>query len=72
MSLPPTITVSFNGQAHALALGTTLAQLLEQQGHTPQAVSSAVNQSFVARHLRATHALADGDVVLLFQPIVGG
>jgi len=36
------------------------------------AVATAVNGQFVARHLRATHPLHDGDTVLCFSPITGG
>ena len=66
-----TISIQLDGQLHALALGTTLAQLVAALGHEPQAVSTAVNGEFVARAARE-RVLAEGDQVLLFQPIVGG
>ena len=66
------ITVQLDGQAHPLPRGTTLAQLLDQLGHAPDRVSTAVNGEFVARGARAARVLAEGDAVLLFQPIVGG
>ena len=66
------ITIELDGQPRRLAAGTTLAQLVEQLGHAPERVSTAVNGDFVARGQRAARVLAEGDAVLLFQPIVGG
>ena len=67
-----TLRIRLDGAAHELAAGTTLAQLVEALGHAPQAVSTAVNGAFVARAARNGRVLAEGDQVLLFQPIVGG
>ncbi|WP_298437761.1 sulfur carrier protein ThiS [Ottowia sp.] len=66
------VTVQLDGQPRRLPAGTTLAQLVEQLGHAPQGVSTAVNGEFVARGQRAQRTLGEGDAVLLFQPIVGG
>lgn len=66
-----TISIRLDGKPHALAQGTTLAQLVAALGHEPQAVSTAVNGEFVARAGRE-RVLVEGDQVLLFQPIVGG
>jgi sulfur carrier protein len=66
------ITVQLDGQPRRLPAGTTLAQLVDQLGHAPEAVSSAVNGDFVPRGQRAMRVLGEGDAVLLFQPIVGG
>lgn len=66
-----TITVRLDGKPYAVAAGTTLAQLVAEVGHKPQAVSTAVNGAFVARAQR-DRALQEDDVVLLFQPVVGG
>ena len=78
-STPPTaagggqpITLQLDGYPHPVPPGTTLAQLIEQLGHVPEAVSTAVNGDFVARNARAARVLGEGDAVLLFQPIVGG
>ena len=65
------ITIQLDGQPRQLPAGTSLAALVAQIGHAPEAVSTAVNGEFVARHARE-RALAEGDAVLLFQPIVGG
>ena len=66
------ITLQLDGQPHRVPAGTTLAQLVEQLGHAPEAVSTAVNGDFLARGQRAARVLGEGDAVLLFQPIVGG
>jgi sulfur carrier protein len=66
------ITIALDGQPHQVPLGCNLAQLVTLLGHAAEAISTAVNQNFVARHLRAQHILRSGDSVLLFQPIVGG
>ena len=65
------ITVRLDGAPHAIERGTTLAALVARCGHKPEGVSTAVNGRFVAREQR-DRALTEGDVVLLFQPIVGG
>ncbi len=72
MSTATQITIQLDGKPHPLAAGTTLAQLVAALGHAEQAVSTAVNGEFVARGQRSARRLADGDLVLLFQPIVGG
>ena len=66
------IPIQLDGQPHRVVVGSTLAALVEQTGHAPDAVGTAVNGDFVARGLRATRVLAADDAVLLFQPIVGG
>ncbi|MCK9515192.1 MAG: sulfur carrier protein ThiS [Ottowia sp.] len=66
-----TITVQLDGQPHEVRAGTTLAQLVHALGHEPQAISTAVNGSFVARSAR-DRVLGSNDVVLFFQPVVGG
>ena len=67
----PTIHIRLDGHPHPVPVGTTLATLLDSLGHAPEAVSTAVNGEFVARAARQ-RVLAEGDAVLLFQPIVGG
>ena len=64
--------VIVNGEACPLLRGASLADLLAQLGHAPEAIATAVNGEFIARGLRAGHALADGDQVQCFRPIVGG
>ena len=57
-----TMTIQLDGRPHQVGAGSTLADLVAALGHAPEAV---------ARHARE-RALAEGDAVLLFQPIVGG
>lgn len=72
MTAADTITIHLETGPRPLPAGTTLAALVEQLGHAPPTVTTAVNGDFVARNARATRVLAEGDQVLLFQPIVGG
>ena len=72
MTITTTIEVLLDGQPHALPEGSTLAALVASLAHAPDAVTTAVNGSFVPRAGRDHHVLQPGDAVLLFQPIVGG
>ena len=67
-----TITILLHDTPREVAEGCTLLALLEQLGHAPQSVATAVNGRFVARTQRAAWVLQPSDAVLLFQPIVGG
>ena len=67
-----TIAVALDGNPHRIAVGTTLAALVDQLGYAPNAVGTAVNGCFVARGWREGLRLQSGDSVLLFQPIAGG
>lgn len=66
------ITVQVNGAAHITHTGATLADLLVARGEAPEHCATAVNEAFVARALRTTHVLRDGDRITCFKPIVGG
>ena len=68
----PTIRIRLEDRGLDLAAGTTLAQLVDQLGHAPDAVSTAVDGQFVARAQRAQRVLRSGETVLFFRPIVGG
>mgnify|MGYP003334586804 CR=1 FL=1 len=78
MTTPHTITIHTDRGPLTLPQGSHLADAVEALlQHTSQAavataVATAVNGQFVARHLRATHPLHDGDTVLCFSPITGG
>jgi sulfur carrier protein len=65
------ITLLVNG-APQTTTARTLAQWVEQQGHAPNGVATALNSQFVPRALRAAQALNDGDTIVTFQPIEGG
>ncbi len=66
------IALSLDGRPHSVPVKTTLAALVTSLDHLPDKVSTAVNGIFVPRAQRDVYVLADGDAVLLFQPIVGG
>ncbi len=66
------ISITLNGEPHALAAPCSLAELLQTLNQTPDTVATAVNGEFVARAARAHHLLHDGDAVFTFQPITGG
>jgi sulfur carrier protein len=66
------IHLLLDGRPHAVPAGTTLAALVASLQHEPDAVSTARNGLFLARRLRESCVLQDGDAVLLFRPIVGG
>lgn len=84
--MPTTITVQTDQGPLTLPAGSHLADAvtalwsrtrMSPDTATPAsdpttAVATAVNGQFVARHLRATHPLHDGDTVLCFSPITGG
>jgi sulfur carrier protein len=69
---PAAVTVSVNGVAHHVELGTSVATLLVQLGHAPRSVAVAVDAVFVPRALHAGHLLRGGEHITCFQPIVGG
>lgn len=67
-----TIRITLEDGPRSVAAGSSLATLLAELGHEEKAVSTALNGQFVARSQRASCVLQDGDVVLVFQAIVGG
>jgi sulfur carrier protein len=66
------IEVQLDAETHRLPPGSSLGKLLAQRGREPAVFATAVNGRFVSRTERDSLQLNDGDVVLLFQPIVGG
>ena len=72
MTDPDVVAFALDGRPHSVPVGTTLSSLVRSLDHRPDKVSTAVNGLFVPRAKRDVHLLADGDAVLLFQPIVGG
>ncbi|SEK68010.1 sulfur carrier protein [Roseateles sp. YR242] len=69
---PDFITVRLDDRPLQLPMGTSVRDLLDRESLAATAVATAVNGRFVPRAARASTPLADGDQVLLFQPIVGG
>ncbi len=72
MNAVPALTVSVNGDAHAIHENTSVAELLMRLGHAPESVAVAVNGGFVPRDRRGVHVLRNGDKVSCFKAIVGG
>ncbi len=73
MSESLSITVHTDQGPVSVPAGTTVAALLDQlPGLRIEAVATAVNGDFVARHQRTSRVLANGDTLLCFAPITGG
>ena len=72
MTTSQPLVVTLNGTAHAVVSGTSLADMLQRQGHAEHSVATAVNGTFVPRSARAAHLLKASDQITCFQPIVGG
>lgn len=66
------ITIQLENGPRSLAAGSSLADLLVELEHEEKAVSTAVNGQFVPRSQRSATVLQNGDMVLVFQAIVGG
>ena len=64
--------IQLNGQARAIAAGTTLAALLEAAGYAGRKVAVEVNLEVVPRSQHASHVLAEGDRVEIIHAIGGG
>lgn len=62
--------IKINGEAREVR-GPTLADALEELGFDGK-IATAVNEAFVAKSQRATHALKDGDRVEIVAPKQGG
>ncbi len=66
------MNITINGIQRQESSGISLSELIASLGQSPQALATAVNQTFVARDQRALCILQDGDSVTTFQPITGG
>jgi sulfur carrier protein len=70
--MSPTICITLEDGPRHVPAGSSLADLLLALGHEEKAVSTAVQGQFVPRSQRTATLLQAGDVVLIFQAIVGG
>ena len=68
----PSIRIQLEDGARSVPAGSSLADLVAELGHADKAVSTARNGQFVARSQRSSILLQEGDLVLIFQAIVGG
>jgi len=71
VAAPAPIQINVNGVRQSVP-PMTLAQWVQSTGAAPNSLATAVNGQFVARPARAQHWLAEGDVLMTFQPIEGG
>jgi sulfur carrier protein len=65
------ISLYINGRQDAVAVGTSVADLLRQLA-ADEAVVVAVNEQFVPRNLHREQLLQAGDRVELLAPMEGG
>ena len=64
--------ITLNGQPHACAPATTIAQLLESAGYGSRRVAVELNHEIGPRSQHAIRTLADGDQVEIVQAIGRG
>jgi sulfur carrier protein len=67
-----TPVVLLDGEPVPWHAGLTVATLVARRGVDPRAVATALNGAFVPLTSRGDTPVRPGDVVLLFQAIVGG
>ncbi|MEV7679192.1 sulfur carrier protein ThiS [Streptomyces sp. NPDC088341] len=72
MSTSVRVTVSVNGEARALAPGTTLDILVASLTPAPSGVAAAVNETVVPRGHWSGTVLGDGDRVEVLTAVQGG
>jgi sulfur carrier protein len=66
------LTLTINGEARAVADGTTLERLLDDLGVAPPGIAVAVNERVVPGAQLAGHALCEGDTVEIIRAVAGG
>ena len=69
---PARIDVHVNGEARAVAAGTTVADLLGELGLAGRKVAVAVNRGVVPRTAHASRALEAGDRIEILEAVGGG
>ncbi|MFD8688842.1 sulfur carrier protein ThiS [Streptomyces sp. NPDC059651] len=70
--LPVPLSVSVNGEALAVAPGTTLDVLVASLTSAPSGVAAALNETVVPRGQWPAAALSDGDRVEVLTAVQGG
>jgi len=68
----PDITIELNGSSHAVASGTSLAELLDSLELTGQRVAIEVNETVIPRSEYPGIILSHGDRVEIIRAIGGG
>ena len=66
------VRIQVNGEAREVPDGSTLVDLVEDQGLRPEQVAVELNQEVVARDARAATRLRAGDLVELVTLVGGG
>ncbi|MBD5343671.1 MAG: sulfur carrier protein ThiS [Bacteroides sp.] len=64
--------IKINNKEVEAAVGTTLAELLEQQSVPAAGIATAVNGVVVPASARVSHPLADGDSIVVIKAFYGG
>ncbi len=64
--------VLVNGSAEEIAVGTTVADVVDRWARSPIGVAVAVNEAVVTRAEWAATALAEGDRVEILTAVQGG
>ncbi|WP_046504925.1 sulfur carrier protein ThiS [Streptomyces odonnellii] len=72
MSISVRVSVSVNGEARDLAMGTTLDVLVATLTPAPSGVAAAVNETVVPRGRWAGTVLGEGDRVEVLTAVQGG
>lgn len=72
MTAPLALSVSVNGEAVAVAAGTTLDALVATLTEAPSGVAAALNETVVPRGQWSAAALRDGDRVEVLTAVQGG
>ncbi|MEV0784839.1 sulfur carrier protein ThiS [Streptomyces sp. NPDC050423] len=72
MTAPLALSVSVNGEAVAVAAGTTLDALVATLTEAPSGVAAALNETVVPRGRWSAAVLADGDRVEVLTAVQGG
>ena len=66
------MNVTVNGEPHAIAAGTTVAEIVERLTPGPRGVAVAVNREVVTRSTWDRHELAPGDEIEILGASQGG
>ncbi|MFB7559091.1 sulfur carrier protein ThiS [Streptomyces brevispora] len=72
MTAPTSLSVSVNGEAVAVAAGTTLDALVATLTKARSGVAAALNEAVVPRGRWSAAVLADGDRVEVLTAVQGG
>jgi len=68
----PAVTIRFNGEAHSLPQGSTVADCLAMFDLDGKPVAVELNREVLPRELRDAHVLSDGDALEVVSLIGGG